>query len=123
MPILGRMAYQPAEFGLVVLLVAVMYTLIAYFATRTIQAGPSMNLYVSTVLILFVNVFTHVGQTVVLGMYTPGVVTAGLVVLPYTVSAFQTLRAHQLLTSETWRVAPLMSAAMLAVIFGLMMVV
>ena len=117
------MAYQPAEFGLVVLLVAIMYTLIAYFSTRRIQPGPSMNLYVSTVLILFVNVFTHVGQTVVLGMYTPGVVTAGLVVLPYTVSAFQTLRAHHLLTSETWRVAPLMSAAILAVIFGLMMVV
>jgi len=37
-----------------------------------------MNLYAATLLILFVNVFTHAGQTVLFGMYTPGVVTGDI---------------------------------------------
>lgn len=121
--VIEAMGYQPAKFGLVVALITIMYGIISYFATRQIQAGLSMNLYVSTLLILFVNVFTHAGQTVLLGMYTPGVVTAVLVVLPYTVIAFRTLKAHHLLTRTTWKTSPFMSVGMLAVIFGLMMAV
>nr|WP_019124005.1 HXXEE domain-containing protein [Brevibacillus massiliensis] len=121
--VIEAMGYQPAKFGLVVALITILYGIISYFATRQIQAGLSMNLYVSTILILFVNVFTHAGQTVLLGMYTPGVVTAVLVVLPYTVIAFRTLKAHHLLTRTTWKTSPFMSVGMLAVIFGLMMAV
>jgi hypothetical protein len=54
-------------------------------------------------------------------MYTPGVVTAILVVLPYTVAAFRTLKARRLLTGTTWKTCPFMSVGMLAVIFGLML--
>jgi hypothetical protein len=121
--VIEAMGYQPAKFGLVVAVITILYGIISYFATRHIQAGLSMNLYVSTLLILFVNVFTHAGQTVLLGMYTPGVVTAVLVVLPYTVIAFRTLKAHHLLTRTTWKTSPFMSVGMLAVIFGLMMAV
>ena len=121
--VIEAMGYQPAKFGLVVALITILYGIISYFATRQIQAGLSMNLYVSTILILFANVFTHAGQTVLLGMYTPGVVTAVLVVLPYTVIAFRTLKAHYLLTRTTWKISPYMSVGMLAVIFGLMMAV
>ena len=121
--VIEAMGYQPAKFGLVVALITILFGIISYFATRQIQAGLSMNLYVSTLLILFVNVFTHAGQTVLLGMYTPGVVTAVLVVLPYTVIAFRTLKAHHLLTRTTWKTSPFMSVGMLAVIFGLMMAV
>lgn len=119
--VIEAMGYQPAKFGLVVAMITILYGIISYFATRQIQVGLSMNLYVSTILILFVNVFTHAGQTVILGMYTPGVVTAVLVVFPYTVIAFRTLKAHHLMTRKTWKTSPFMSVGMLAVIFGLMM--
>lgn len=121
--VIEAMGYQPAKFGLVVALITMLYGIIGYFATRRIQAGLGMNLYVSTVLILFGNVLTHAGQTVLLGRYTPGVITAILVVLPYTVIAFRTLRAHRLITRTTWKVSPFLSVGMLAVIFGLMIVV
>ena len=117
------MGFQPVKFGLVVALITILYGIISYFATRQIQAGLSMNLYVSTLLILFVNVFTHAGQTVLLGMYTPGVVTAVLVVLPYTVIAFRALKARRLLTRTTWKTSPFMSVGMLVFIFGLMIAV
>jgi len=60
--VIEAMGYQPAKFGLVVALITILFGIISYFATRQIQAGLSMNLYVSTLLILFVNVFTHAGQ-------------------------------------------------------------
>jgi len=121
--VIEAMGYEPAKFGLVVALVTILYGVISWFAARRLRAGLVMNLFVSTILILFVNVFTHAGQTVFLGMYTPGVVTAMLVVLPYTVFAFRTLRVHRLLTRATWATSPFMAVGMLAVIFGLMMVV
>ena len=121
--LIHSMGYSPVEFGLVVLLITILCSMISFFATRQIKAGMSMNLYVSTLLILFANVFTHAGQSLILGMYTPGVVTAVLVVLPYTVIAFRTLKAHHLLTRTTWKTSPFMSVGMLAVIFGLMMAV
>lgn len=114
------MGYQPTKFGLVVALITILYGIISYLATRRLQAGLSMNLYVSTILILFVNVFTHAGLTVLLGMYTPGVITAVSVILPYTVIAFRALKARRLLTKTTWKTCPFMSVGMVAVIFGLM---
>lgn len=120
--VIEAMGYQPAKFGLVVALATIVYCIISYFATKQVQAGLSMNLYVSTILILFVNVLTHAGQTVLLGMYTPGVITAVLVVLPYTVIAFRMLKARRLMTRSTWITSPFISVGMLAVIFGLMIV-
>lgn len=121
--LIHSMGYSPVEFGLVVLLITILCSMISFFATRQIKAGMSMNLYVSTLLILFANVFTHAGQSLILGMYTPGVVTAVLVVLPYTVIAFRTLKAHHMITRTTWTTSPFMSVEMLVVIFGLMIVV
>jgi len=121
--LIQAMGYRPVEFGLVVILLTILYGIISYFATRQINAGMSMNLYVSTILILFVNVFTHAGQRLLWGMYTPGVVTALLVVLPYTVIAFRTLKAYHLLTRTTWKTSPFMSVGMVVIIFGLMIIV
>lgn len=114
------MGYRPVEFGLVVVLITILYGIICYFATRPVKAGMSMNLYVSTLLILFVNVFTHLGQSLVAGMYTPGVVTALLIVFPYTVYAFRKLKANRMLTRTTWKTSPFMSVGMVMIIFGLM---
>jgi len=119
-PVVQAMGYEPAKFGLVVALVTVLYFVISYFATRHVRPGVSMNLYAATVLTMCVNVVTHVGQSVLLRMYTPGVITAVLVVLPYTVIALRKLRAHRLLTASTWIASPLLIAGMFAAIFGLM---
>lgn len=119
-PVVEAMGYEPGKFGLVVALATIVYGVIAWSAARACQPGLRMNLYVATVLTLFVNVITHLGQTLLLRMYTPGVVTAVLVVLPYTAFAFRMLRAHRLLTATTWMTSPLMGIGMLAALFGLM---
>lgn len=47
--------------------------------------------YLAVLIIYFLHVFTHVGQAVLLRMYTPGVTTAVLIVLPYSLYAFHRL--------------------------------
>jgi len=47
--------------------------------------------YLAVLTIYFLHVFTHVGQAALLRMYTPGVATAVLIVLPYSLYAYYRL--------------------------------
>lgn len=48
--------------------------------------------------LFFLHVFTHVGQTLYMRMYTPGVVSSVLIVLPYTLFLFNRLINEELVT-------------------------
>lgn len=48
--------------------------------------------------LFFLHVFTHVAQSLYLKMYTPGVVTAVLIVLPYSLLLFHRLLSEKLVT-------------------------
>ncbi|WP_339821525.1 HXXEE domain-containing protein [Paenibacillus sp. FSL R7-0216] len=48
--------------------------------------------------LFFLHVFTHVAQSLYLKMYTPGVVTAVLIVLPYSLVLFDRLLSDNLVT-------------------------
>lgn len=50
--------------------------------------------------VFFIHVFTHVGQSVYLGRYTPGVVTAALLVLPYSLYAYYRLLQSGIITGS-----------------------
>ncbi|MBP1933577.1 HXXEE domain-containing protein [Ammoniphilus resinae] len=121
--IVDKLGFPPLEFGIVVGIVTHLYCIISYFAAKNLKAGISMNLYISTILILFVNVFTHLGQSILLKMYTPGVVTAVLVVLPYSIYALKKLKVENLMTKTSRLVSPVAAVGMVFILFGLMFVV
>ena len=50
--------------------------------------------------VFFIHVFTHVGQTIYFRVYTPGVVTAIILVLPYSVYTYYRLFAEQLVHTQ-----------------------
>lgn len=50
--------------------------------------------------VFFVHVFTHVGQTIYFRIYTPGVVTSIIVVLPYSVYTYYRLFAERLINTQ-----------------------
>lgn len=69
-----------AQFAVAVLLEMLVLTVVTFAA-----AEKSWYLgYLAFMTIFFLHVFTHIGQTILLRMYTPGVVTALLLVLPFT---------------------------------------
>lgn len=70
----------------------VLFVYILIVAVTCIAAFFSIYLlYLAVLAVFFFHVFTHLGQTVYLKMYTPGVVTAVLIVLPYSLYAYYRL--------------------------------
>jgi Protein of unknown function with HXXEE motif len=66
--------------------VAFVFTLVAAATLVSIRAlgeGRHLDLFTMAVLTLLVNAFTHIGSSLILRSYTPGVATAVLVLLPY----------------------------------------
>jgi hypothetical protein len=97
--ILKSVGYTTSEFALTVAFIFFMYVLISHFASKNIT-GWGMICFMATILIMFVNVFTHLAQTILLGIYTPGVITALVVVLPFTILVFRTLMREKLLSKK-----------------------
>lgn len=57
-------------------------------------------LFLMALHLFFIHVFTHVGQTLYFRIYTPGVVTSIILVLPYSVYTYYRLFAEQLINTQ-----------------------
>jgi hypothetical protein len=77
--------------------------------------------YLAVLAVFFVHVFTHVGQSLYLRMYTPGVVTAVVLALPYSLYAYYRLLSEQIIDSGDI-VASLSVVAVLAPVALLLLV-
>ena len=69
-----------------------------------------MDLFTTGLAIFFVYVFGHVGQSLFFRAYTPGVITAVLVVLPYSLYGFHRLFAANLIDSNGFTTLVLVGA-------------
>ena len=84
------------QFALAVLLEFIIFIPFTYLAA---EKGVYL-IYLSMNTIFLLHVFTHVGQSLYLRMYTPGVVSAVIFVLPYTLYVLHSLLAKELVTWE-----------------------
>lgn len=82
------------QFAVAVLLEFIVFIPFTYLAAE--QGSYFIFLAINTLLLL--HVFTHVGQSLYLKQYTPGVVSAVIVTLPYTLYLFHQLLSEQLVT-------------------------
>jgi hypothetical protein len=84
-----------AQFALCVAFLLVLGRGVAYLALRPKPSRFALQLYEYGLAIRFTNAVMHLGQTVILGEYVPGVATAAMLGLPYSLYAF-----HRLLQSS-----------------------
>jgi len=113
--------YTTIEFAVTVTFLFLMFVLISSSASKKI--GWGMKCYLAAIFILFVNVFTHLAQTFFLQMYTPGVITALVVVLPYTVFVIVAVKRSQILNSRVFLQSMGIGVLFLPVIFAAMLIV
>ncbi len=121
--LVDNFGYSPHEFGLVVGMMTILYLIISYFAASRLKPGLAMDFFRATLLILFVNVFTHAAQSFIFQMYTPGVVTALTIVLPYTSFAFKKLKREQTLGTQSSTRSTFLAIGTVPVIFGMLFLV
>ncbi|WP_079908956.1 HXXEE domain-containing protein [Paenibacillus sp. 32352] len=69
-----------SQFAVAVWIEFIPLTFVIYLAA---ERGEYLG-YLAFITIFFIHVFTHLGQSLLLRIYTPGVVSAVLVVLPFT---------------------------------------
>lgn len=122
-PLLEKAAQTTAQFSVTVMFLFVIVLAVCYWAARAPRPGAAVNAFTALLLVLAGNVVTHVGSTLLMGSYTPGVVTAVLVALPYCVFAIRRLVQEGLFTrrsvlmgllSGALAVAPVLAAVHLA---------
>ncbi len=80
-----------AQFSISIAMIWVLTLCISYFATQSPQSTIAVWLFGLMVAVRFVNVFSHIGSTLLLREYTPGVITAVFIALPCSLYALRRL--------------------------------
>lgn len=101
-PLLGVTTRQ---FAVGVAVLAVGFLLAAAHGARRARRDALSIPFLLAAGALVGNALTHAGQAALFGGYTPGVVTAVLVVLPYGLGLGRTLRAHRLASARRYAAA------------------
>lgn len=100
--------------------VAVALELIIFLPTTLLASDFHHELlFIGFNLVLFLHVFTHLGQSLLLKMYTPGVGTAVFVLAPYTLYLFHRLAQSGILNWQNAWISLLVALPLLPVVlFG-----
>ena len=95
------------QFALAVGVLLAGYALAAWHGARAVRRGGKPLPWLLATGALVANALTHILQALYFGGYTPGVVTALSVVLPYGYAAGRALRHHGVVSAATlrWAVA------------------
>ncbi|CAN5801968.1 hypothetical protein BH23ACT11_BH23ACT11_22740 [soil metagenome] len=92
-----RIRITTAEMAAAVTCVFVLGCLASWPTTKSSEPDTRIEVYGTTLSIRLLNALAHLAGTLVLRRYTPGVITAVTVVLPYTLYTFHRLHRKKLL--------------------------
>ncbi|MGE5672324.1 MAG: HXXEE domain-containing protein [Mycobacterium leprae] len=96
----GAAATTTGQFSVAVVLIFIVLLLAVWLAHRSLRPGPALLPFAGGLMLMFLHVFTHAGSSLLLRTYTPGVITAVILALPYSLYAIRRLLRAELVT---WR--------------------
>jgi hypothetical protein len=85
---LKQFSLTSKQFAIAVGFILIFVLLGTFLGAHSIKNGETPMGFLLLNIVFFVHVFTHIGQAIVIRGYTPGVITAALLVLPYSSYAF-----------------------------------
>ncbi len=86
------------QFSIAVLIIFTILLAVTLPVARKPQKGRQADLFLICFAMLYLHAFVHIGQAVMLRRYTPGVLTAVLVLLPFGHAMNRVLKSEGLLT-------------------------
>ncbi|MEH7883843.1 HXXEE domain-containing protein [Bacillus sp. JJ1609] len=97
--VLKQFSLTTAQMSVAVLIVFLFVSSSTFMASQYLKGGPAASIQFFTVLILvfFIHVFTHIGQSILFRSITPGVITSVLLVLPYSFVMLNTLLEREII--------------------------
>ncbi|MBI0577281.1 HXXEE domain-containing protein [Neobacillus cucumis] len=80
-----------SQFSIAVTWILLIITFITFKTAFHIPMGDNFLLFIAALNIFFLQAFSHIGQTFILRVYTPGVITAFVIVIPYSLLTYSCL--------------------------------
>lgn len=101
--VVKQFSMSTAQFAVAVVVIFLFISSSTYMANQYMNQGPLANIYFFTVMLLifFIHVFTHIGQTIIFRSITPGVITSIFIVLPYTIVMLRSLLIKDVISWHT----------------------
>jgi len=118
-----RFPIKTAQFSVAVAWIFLLLSAITLFTVQSLPDGGSfLVVYIAALHILFVNVFTHVGQAILYRGYTPGVITAIALLFPYSLYTYYRLLLEGYIDWQViWTAFPLSIVLLLLIVPGLIL--
>lgn len=88
------LSMSTAQFSVAVTCIFAVLSAAVLLTVLTWPAGTYLPFFLVCLHVLFLHVFTHIGQSLLFRTYTPGVVTAVVLVLPYSLYTYYRLFAE-----------------------------
>jgi len=107
----GLATISTAQFLIAMMVLLVLTVVAAYLATRPLR---DMTVLTLTLSIFLVHVIGHIAFPVFFRRYTPGLITALVIVLPYSLYALYRLFSAHLITGESLTLTLLLGALLVA---------
>jgi hypothetical protein len=100
--IIKQFSMSTAQFSVAVLVIFLFVSSSTIMANQYVIQGLLGNIYIFEIITLtfFLHAFTHIGQSVILRSITPGVFTALIVIIPYSLVLYHSLLVNEVITWE-----------------------
>ncbi|MBU8878517.1 HXXEE domain-containing protein [Bacillus sp. FJAT-29790] len=92
-----KFSTKTVQFAVAVTWIFLILSFITLFTVQSLPNGGSFLLFIAAINIFFLQVFTHIGQTIIYRGYTPGVITALFIVIPYCLYTYYRLLESDLI--------------------------
>jgi len=89
--LLKQFSRTSKQFAVAVGFILIFVLVATFLGAKSVNNGETPLWFLVLNIVFFVHVFTHIGQAIVIRGYTPGVITAALLVLPYSSYTFYKL--------------------------------
>jgi len=98
--IVKQLSMTTAQFSVAVLIIFLFVSSSTLMANQYLHEKPFGNIafFVIVTLTFFLHAFMHIGQSLFLRMYTPGVFTSIVLLIPYSLLLFVTLLRNEIIT-------------------------
>ncbi|MBS4200513.1 HXXEE domain-containing protein [Bacillus sp. FJAT-49732] len=101
--VIKQFSMSTAQFSVSVLVIFLFVSFSTYMASQYVNHHSLANIHFFTVsiMVFFLHIFTHIGQSILFRSITPGVITSIFIVFPYCIVLFNSLMTNRIISWNT----------------------
>ncbi|TCP23445.1 uncharacterized protein with HXXEE motif [Scopulibacillus darangshiensis] len=86
-----KLGEESAQVSVAVAWILLIISIVTFMTAHSLPSGGNFLLFTATINVFFLQAFSHIGQSIIFRGYTPGVITALVIVIPYSLLTYYRL--------------------------------